>query len=237
MDAAQAMPGSYAEPEEPLPLDQIAVSQDDIRLRRRDLAFRARVLRLAIVIGTLSVALCVGSIAGFQFLVFAPAPTILKPYKPNCSDRSGEAYCIAPKSDREAILSAPNPQKIALPAVMASGNGREPSHSIAQQATGSINAATLATQQKATLPAPRPLSTQHERSLPKLTPVPETRPSTIEGWRVRDVVGGTATLEGPNGILKATSGDTVPGLGRVDSIVRWGSGWIVATSRGLVSMP
>jgi hypothetical protein len=29
----------------------------------------------------------------------------------------------------------------------------------------------------------------------------------------------------------------VPGLGKIDSIVRWGNRWIVATSRGLVSTP
>jgi len=43
------------------------------------------------------------------------------------------------------------------------------------------------------------------------------------GWVVRDVVGGTAVLEGPDGVWKTTRGDTVPGVGRVDFIVRWGS--------------
>jgi hypothetical protein len=27
----------------------------------------------------------------------------------------------------------------------------------------------------------------------------------------------------------------VPGIGRVDSIVRWGNRWMVATTRGLIS--
>jgi hypothetical protein len=67
--------------------------------------------------------------------------------------------------------------------------------------------------------------------------VPETKPTTIEGWKVREVLGETAVLEGPNGILRVASGDTVPGLGKVDSIVLWGSRWIVATSRGLISTP
>jgi hypothetical protein len=65
--------------------------------------------------------------------------------------------------------------------------------------------------------------------------VPETRPTTIEGWVVREVVGGTAVLQGPEGVWRAKAGETVPGVGRVDSIVRWGSRWIVATSRGLIS--
>jgi hypothetical protein len=29
----------------------------------------------------------------------------------------------------------------------------------------------------------------------------------------------------------------VPGVGKVDSIVRWGNRWIVATTRGLISTP
>jgi len=58
---------------------------------------------------------------------------------------------------------------------------------------------------------------------------------TIEGWTVREVVGGTVILEGPNGIFKAIRGDAVPGVGRVDSIVRWGNHWIVATTKGLIS--
>jgi hypothetical protein len=67
--------------------------------------------------------------------------------------------------------------------------------------------------------------------------VPETKPTTIEGWSVRSVYNGTAVLEGPAGVWTAARGDTVPGLGRIDSIVLWGSRWIVATSRGLVTTP
>jgi hypothetical protein len=64
---------------------------------------------------------------------------------------------------------------------------------------------------------------------------PETRPTTIEGWTVREVRGGTAILEGPDGVWTVTRGDTVPGVGRIDSIVRWGNRWIVATANGLIA--
>jgi hypothetical protein len=66
---------------------------------------------------------------------------------------------------------------------------------------------------------------------------PETRPTTIEGWTVLDVRGGTAVLEGPDGVRMATRGDTVAGIGRIDSIVRWGNRWIVATASGLIATP
>jgi hypothetical protein len=71
----------------------------------------------------------------------------------------------------------------------------------------------------------------------KLAPTPETRPTTIEGWTLREVANGTAVLDGPNGTWRAMRGDTVPGVGRVDSIFRWGNRLIVATSSGLISTP
>ena len=71
----------------------------------------------------------------------------------------------------------------------------------------------------------------------KLTPWPETPPTTIPGWTLRGITNGTAVLEGPNGIWKAMRGDTVPGVGRVESMVRWGGRLIVATSSGLISTP
>jgi hypothetical protein len=75
------------------------------------------------------------------------------------------------------------------------------------------------------------------KAVRKLVPVPETRPTTIKGWTVRNVVNGIATLEGPGGTWKASRGDTVPGLGKVDSLVLWGDRWIVATSKGLITTP
>ena len=68
-------------------------------------------------------------------------------------------------------------------------------------------------------------------------PYPETRPTTIVGWALIEVVDGMAVVQGPNGIWRVRHGDTVPGVGKVDSIVRWGNRWIVATSKGLISTP
>jgi hypothetical protein len=68
-----------------------------------------------------------------------------------------------------------------------------------------------------------------------LVAAPETRPATIPGWTVVDVRDGTAVLEGPDGIRMAARGDTVPGVGRVESIVRWGNRWVIATAGGLIA--
>jgi len=70
-----------------------------------------------------------------------------------------------------------------------------------------------------------------------VVPAPETRPATIDGWVVLEVRGSTAVIEGPSGIRTVTLGETVPGIGRIDSIVRWGNRWIVATANGLIATP
>jgi hypothetical protein len=72
---------------------------------------------------------------------------------------------------------------------------------------------------------------------PKRTPSPDTRPTTVDGWIIREARGSTAVLEGPDGIREVALGDTIPGLGRIDSIVRWGNRWLVGTSRGFVTTP
>jgi hypothetical protein len=68
-------------------------------------------------------------------------------------------------------------------------------------------------------------------------PYPETRPTTITGWALIEVVDGMAVVQGPSGVWRVRHGDTVPGVGKVDSIVRCGNRWIVATTRGLISTP
>jgi hypothetical protein len=88
-------------------------------------------------------------------------------------------------------------------------------------------------------PASSQTAAKKERPKDKrnLIPVPDTRPTTIPGWTVRSVTNGIATLEGPEGTWKVARGDTVPILGKVDSVVLWGNRWIVATSKGLISTP
>jgi hypothetical protein len=86
--------------------------------------------------------------------------------------------------------------------------------------------------------ANKPAVVPHAREKKSATypvPVPETKPKTIQGWTARQVSGRTAVLQGPTGIWSVAIGDTVPGAGQIESIVRWGNRWIVATSKGLIT--
>ena len=80
-------------------------------------------------------------------------------------------------------------------------------------------------------------NTRHLQAPVKLAPVPETRPTTIAGWTLREVKNGTAVLEGPSGTWHVTRGNMVPGVGKIVSIFRWGNRLMVATSGGLISAP
>ena len=118
--------------------------------------------------------------------------------------------------------------------------GRQPNTAVliepkrsAPRAKQSIEAPRKTPQNTKVASAPMPES----RTAPPLTPVPETKPTTILGWIIREADGTSAVLEGPTGIQKVSRGDTVPQVGRIDSILRWGDRWIVATSSGLISTP
>jgi hypothetical protein len=188
-----------------------------------------RAFRPAVVAAALVAALALGWAGGwgsYHILARAPAPAPLKHVSAaDCaSDSSAEAACAAAKSDRELVTATVNTQKPAAAAANRVGRGHEPPRAAPAQQTASKDSI-----QNALAAAER------AKSSPRLVPVPETRPTTIEGWTVREVVGGTVVLEGPDGVWRAARGDTVPGVGRVDSIVRWGNRWIVATSSGLIS--
>ena len=132
---------------------------------------------------------------------------------------------------RQGMPSVSTNSKIDDPIAKKLSNQRDPTQK-AVPTTGDTKKAALAPHH--TAPA-RPSAAIHRE--PKASPMPflETKPTTIDGWAVREVANGTAVLQGPNGVWKATRGDTVPGLGKVDSIVLWGNRWIVATTRGLIT--
>lgn len=92
-------------------------------------------------------------------------------------------------------------------------------------------------------PAPAPVASAPAKEVtgsinaPVPTPAPKpevARLPMVEGWRIIDIAGGGATIEGRAGIFEVYAGDPVPGLGRVDAIRKQDGRWTVVTSRGLI---
>ncbi len=72
---------------------------------------------------------------------------------------------------------------------------------------------------------------------PTPAPVPAAQPNRlpiVDGWVLRQVLDGAATVEGRQGIFEVIPGDPLPGVGRVDAIRRQDGRWVVVTSRGLI---
>src|SRR5262249_6859859 len=107
------------------------------------------------------------------------------------------------------------------------------------QFSGASNAgnAQLLEKSAATKSAPPPVQPSTP-PMPAEAPKPTTAPTQtkrIENWEVMEVVDGMAILAGPRGIVGVSSGDLVPGIGRVASISHRGGRWVVATSKGVIT--
>lgn len=195
----------------------LKADRDDVLIVRE--SFRDRACNILLVAAAVVASFGLGWSGGLSWPQFAgtlgvetiaqnaaPAPRMAEA-------RAGKidgARKLASASDSPAIVGS-----IPKPSALAPGGAR-PSAAAASQANVSP-AAALAMRQ------------------PALAAPPETRPTTVPGWTVVDVRDGTAVLEGPDGIRMAARGDAIPGLGRIESIVRWGNRWIVATANGLIA--
>jgi hypothetical protein len=92
------------------------------------------------------------------------------------------------------------------------------------------------------VPPPSPIQRSAPQVDSKPTPTSSSapqelrrEPSVVKQWTVREVLNGMALLDGPRGLIGVSPGQTVPGVGRVESIVRQGGRWIVATSSGVIT--
>ena len=224
---------------------KIGERQDTLVSAIRPLADRRRAIAFT---GALLAGVGIGWVAGLGSYHFFGRSLI-----PVSKDSGG--YSAAPstnqiagveKERRDPAAGALVTGKIAPPAVPeVRARRRYASHQSTPQAPESRTAkfASIARQNSTEVALDNPgeptgsVVPQAMNGFARRTAVPETKPTTIEGWSVRSVYNGTAVLEGPAGVWTAARGDTVPGLGRIDSIVLWGSRWIVATSRGLVTTP
>ena len=207
--------------------------QDGIRIDDRDRISasdsRPALLptRSRFITATVIVALgCIGALSSFYFFSRSQVPE----QKANSSDPVlGSEKASIPVT----TLEPHSGEKIIGNLASATANALDHPHELAKNLSQALSPPPAVTEQDSHAAAKK----GQAKTVRKLVPVPETRPTTIKGWTVRNVVNGIATLEGPGGTWKAVRGDTVPGLGKVDSVVYWGNRWIVATSKGLITTP
>jgi hypothetical protein len=166
----------------------------------------------------------------------ASPPPIQSPGAPAGTSNSSNGYrpvihpTVVRPADRAAPASVPAAPKSRAPTRIAQA---KPPRAVAPPAPPASNYVPPAPR---AAPSPAAGAAGPNMEAP-LAPVPETKPTTIDGWVLREVVNGTAVLEGPAGIWRVKRGDSVPGVGQIEGIFGWGNRMIVATSRGLISTP
>jgi hypothetical protein len=199
------------------PWDFMNPNQDEVLALLKPGGDRTRTIILAG--SALVVGLGLGWAGGANIAAFNPITQTEMPSRPEIKS-SGKIDGARRTAITPGLQTSPGAGSTAGPGPFAKPQAASPGARL------SVDSTTSATQASTTLTAREPL-----------VPVAETRPTTIEGWTVLEVRGGTVVLEGPDGVQTAARGDTVPGIGRIDSIVRWGNRWIVATASGLIATP
>lgn len=194
--------------------------------------------------GALVGAFCLGWLGGsnsYRVLDISaalnPLTQRLKSFARLLDPKNGTATNLESTARNTTYKPSPDTQstrKVSASGTIAPDSANRPSPSVARLAAIPLSPVSPIARENIVSPG-FPPAQKDEWALPRLTPTPDTRPATIEGWTVRQVYGGTAVLEGPGGVWRAMRGDTVPGVGRIDSIVLWGGRWIVASTRGLIT--
>ena len=200
----------------------------------------AQVRRRVIIVGVLSMTLGIAWLGRSNSDQFVRAIGSALPVEHKVASLgSSQPISTVPPSaldaPQEAMPGVRTDGKIGKLPASGSGNQRDPTQNVAPSFAAEKRAAVVSQNTAAASTSTSTSTTIHRRPKTSQVPFPETKPTTIDGWAVREVANGTAVLQGPNGVWKAARGDTVPGLGTVDSVVLWGSRWIVSTSRGLIT--
>ncbi len=214
---------------------------EDIRIDREDRALSSAVFHDSLVIRAGLIVIVVIALLGLAWIVSSSLGSSHLPASPSVQIADSSAAIPGSKGDRIQPLGNGVHESIGEASVDDTAKHFSPSTSTPAKPSLRANPPRSPIIGHSTGSRQRPSSIRvnggEAKSEKPLTPVPETKPTTIQGWTVREVTNGLAALEGPNGTLRVRRGDTVPGLGRIDSIVLWGQRWIVATSQGLISTP
>ena len=102
---------------------------------------------------------------------------------------------------------------------------------------GRVAALTAQIDKRLTPPAPAPVAAKAAPEPTETGAIAHAAPKpATDNWAVREVYDGVAVLEDrKRRLVEVGIGDTIPGIGRVDSIERRGRTWAVVTRQGVIT--
>jgi hypothetical protein len=101
---------------------------------------------------------------------------------------------------------------------------------------GQITTTLASLNTKPAAPTPSPVPTPPEAPPREEAAAPKTvKAEPVDGWVLREVYDGSALVESRNGRLyEVAPGGQLPGVGRIGSIERRGTRWVVLTDKGFI---
>lgn len=64
--------------------------------------------------------------------------------------------------------------------------------------------------------------------------LPPLKPKVVQGFNLRGVSRGVASVEGRGGVVEVGVGQNIPGVGEVKAIRRYGNDWVVVVGKGVI---
>jgi hypothetical protein len=186
---------------------------------RFSLKLRPRHKRYAVLAASVTIAVCIGAIAG----ALATAPGTPPVDTAALQERQALTQSIdklnkdiaALKLDIETGTKSARSQIAKINDRIGERLNRPPE----PQTTGSI-----AAQPPVSVPTPQPRPEMRT----------ETRPVVLQDWRIFDVRNGRVAVEGHGEVFEIGIGAPLPGLGPVQQIKRDGGRWVVTTPKGII---
>ncbi|WP_408903127.1 hypothetical protein [Methylobacterium radiotolerans] len=80
-------------------------------------------------------------------------------------------------------------------------------------------------------PEPRPVYRQEASADDG---VPPLKPKVVQGFNLKGVSRGIASVEGRGGVVEVGVGQNIPGVGEVKAIRRYGNDWVVVVGKGVI---
>jgi hypothetical protein len=198
-----------------------AIKMPEVKLAAPKISRRMR--RRAALAATIMIAAGFGAAAG-AIAMRQPAPTPAKPDTALLEENHALQRSVAKLNKDLTTLKAnvevaARDSKTQIAKVTASLSDRLDK---AMDVTGSIG---------------KPATTTAAVSPPIATPapLPQPRPSIVQGWTVREARNGRVWVENRGELFAVAPGIPLPGLGRVETIRREGNSLVVVTTKGLIT--
>ena len=199
---------------------------------RTKFAARPRASRYAVLAASITIAAALGSVAGAlagnALMRPAPETSAAPTMNANALSKTLAQLSADIASLRAAVDASGKTTNAQLSKITERVERAEKAQAEPAQKIARLSEAVERLERKPAAPAPADVTGS-------IVEKQETRPPIVEGWVIRDIFDGRATVQSSrHGIYEVGPGAPLPGVGRVEAIRRQDGRWVVVTPKGLI---